>query len=179
MLNLIENNFVENEEIILPNKERITLPPLTLALTLKYQNALMKFKNIKKPTQDQALKINKTVLGLIIEWLNTNTEGKEISMKFIEENFNSKQLTALIEYFGNIITDTEKKQVSQSLIMRLVRQLLSVILKENLGNKMIVLKPIQVHINLQPIIQDLTLTRLINYIITSSLFIDEIRGYIT
>ena len=30
-------------------------------------------------------------------------------MKFIEENFNSKQLTALIEYFGNIITDTEKK----------------------------------------------------------------------
>ena len=69
----------------------------------------MKFKNIKKPTQDQALKINKTVLGLIIEWLNTNTEGKEISMKFIEENFNSKQLTALIEYFGNIITDTEKK----------------------------------------------------------------------
>ena len=38
MLNLIENNFVENEEIILPNKERITLPPLTLAITLKYQN---------------------------------------------------------------------------------------------------------------------------------------------
>nr|DAQ83926.1 MAG TPA: hypothetical protein [Caudoviricetes sp.] len=32
--------------------------------------------------------------------------------------------------------------------MRLVRQLLSVILKENLGSKMIVLKPIQVHINL-------------------------------
>ena len=109
MLNLIENNFVENEEIILPNKDSITLPPLTLALTLKYQNSLIKFKNIKKPTQDQALKINKTVLGLIIEWLNTNIEGKEITMKFIEENFNSKQLTALIEYFGNIITDTEKK----------------------------------------------------------------------
>lgn len=109
MLNLIENDFIQNEEIILPNKDRITLPPLTLALTLKYQNSLLKFKNIKNPTQEQALKINKTVLGLIIEWLNTNTEGKEISMKFIEENFNSKQLTALIEYFGNIITDTEKK----------------------------------------------------------------------
>lgn len=109
MLNLIENNFVENEEIILPNKDRITLPPLTLALTLKYQNSLIKFKNIKNPTQEQALKINKTVLGLIIEWLNTNIEEKAISMKFIEENFNSKQLTALIEYFGNIITDTEKK----------------------------------------------------------------------
>ena len=109
MLNLIENNLVQNEEIILPNKDRITLPPLTLALTLKYQNSLMKFKNIKNPTQEQALKINKTVLGLIIEWLNTNIEKKEINMKFIEENFNSKQLTDLIEYFGNIITDTEKK----------------------------------------------------------------------
>ena len=109
MLNLTDNNFVENEEIILPNKESITLPPLTLALTLKYQNELMKFKNIKNPTQEQALKINKTALRLIIEWLNTNIEKKEISMKFIEENFNSKQLTGLIECFGNTITQTEKK----------------------------------------------------------------------
>lgn len=109
MLNLIENEFVQAEEIILPNKERISIPPLTLSLTMQYQNTIRKFGNPKKLTVEQADKMQKTFMNLILEWLNTNLEQKEISMKYLEENFNSKQITALIEYFGQVIIGTEKK----------------------------------------------------------------------
>lgn len=109
MLNLIANEFTEAEEIILPSKEKITIPPLTLAITMKYQNTIRKFGNPKKLTVEQANTMQKTFMNLILEWLNTNLEQKEISMKYLEENFNSKQITALIECFGQVIIGTEKK----------------------------------------------------------------------
>lgn len=109
LINFTDLELNQNDEITLPDKTALHIPPLKLYLVNKYRGMLVKFAKNKKTTPEEGINRVKEFTKIAVEWLNTNIEGKEITMEYINKTFNERHLNRLLTGFAEVLVNTEKK----------------------------------------------------------------------
>lgn len=109
LINFTDLELNENDEITLPDGSVIHIPPLKLYLVNKYRGILMKFSKNKTSSPEEEMKKIEEFKKIAVEWLASNVEGKEITMEYINKNFNERHLNRLLTGFAEVLVNTEKK----------------------------------------------------------------------